>query len=231
MGKLVDMVDTQSIISSRMVNCWSRIVTGSHSKYTYRMYSLVRSLHENNSFYTSPWVGKIMEIFNNCGMGNIWLAQDNHNTIWLNHSIKLRLSDIDFQNWCSEVFENSLCKNYRIFKNELKFEHYLCSLEFSDRILLSKFRCCNTRIPNNTNRFSNDHTERNCNLCNENLTGDEFHYLFECKYFKDERLRYLDRYFTLNPNCPKMHMLFNTNDVPSLTKLCKFIRIITAKYT
>ena len=66
----------------------------------------------------------------------------------------VRLNDIDLQKWISDVHNNSLCKKYRIFKTDLSLENYLCNLNFSDRKLLSKLRCSNIKLPNNTKRFS-----------------------------------------------------------------------------
>lgn len=45
-------------------------------------------------------------------------------------------------------------------------------------------------------RFYNKVREhRTCHVCNNNLLGDEFHYLFNCTSFNDIRKKYLDSYF------------------------------------
>lgn len=44
------------------------------------------------------------------------------------------------QDWLSEVFYNSQCKNYRILKTKLELEKYLVCLPNEDRIDLCKFR-------------------------------------------------------------------------------------------
>ena len=85
-------------------------------------------------------------------------------------------------------------------------------LDFSNRILLSKFRCSNSKIPSNCSRFNDDQMEKYCHLCKEDLLGDEFHYLFECKSLNSERPTYLDSYFFKQPNCIKFNQLFNCND-------------------
>ena len=42
--------------------------------------------------------------------------------------------------------------------------------------------------------------ERFCNLCNKNQIGDEFHYLFQCGFFLEERKK---PYKTLLLEIPK----------------------------
>jgi hypothetical protein len=42
--------------------------------------------------------------------------------------------------------------------------------------------------------FSIDRLERICDLCNKEELGDEFHYLFNCTFFKDERKKFIPEY-------------------------------------
>jgi hypothetical protein len=42
--------------------------------------------------------------------------------------------------------------------------------------------------------FSIDRSERICDLCNKEELGDEFHYLFNCTFFKDERKKIIPEY-------------------------------------
>jgi hypothetical protein len=38
--------------------------------------------------------------------------------------------------------------------------------------------------------WSVDCDDRICDICNLNNIGDEFHYLFECTFFENERKKY-----------------------------------------
>ncbi|KAJ8025590.1 hypothetical protein HOLleu_33185 [Holothuria leucospilota] len=91
------------------------------------MYKFLRILHDKN-IYKSPWMSRIKSIFEKTGMPFIW--NYNYNSIetnWLDKTIGLRLNDIYTQDWISDVNNNSQCKNYRIFKQDLKLEKYLYS--------------------------------------------------------------------------------------------------------
>jgi len=231
----------RSAIDKRMVNYWSRLVTGKDTKYSAILYKLTLALyHENTadtdtvrvddpSFKPINWIPKIKETFENCGLSFIWLSQSNHNPNWLKLAMNQRLSDIDMQNWCAERDNNTCCLNYRIYKHCLKFEDYLTKLDYSDRMTLCKFRCGNIKFPSNSQRFDPS-IDKSCNLCDLDLIGDEFHYLFVCKYFNKERSKFLTLYFTKNPNTLKMAQLLNSDDHRLLKNLVRFIKIMHSTF-
>ena len=74
--------------------------------------------------------------------------------------------------------------------------------------------------------------DRNCTLCNvkQREIGDEFHYLFKCTFFKEERVRYIKRYFYNNPNMYKMTQLFNDVNHRDMLNLGKFIYTIICHF-
>jgi hypothetical protein len=92
-------------------------------------------------------------------------TQGNHNSNWLKCSLSRRIKDMDLQNWLNDVNNNSVCYNYKIFKINHSFEKYLCQLDYSNRIALTKFRCSNVKMPSNFNRFSTNNNDKVCNLC------------------------------------------------------------------
>ena len=69
-------------IQLRMVNFWIRIMTGSENKLVFQVYKLLRQMH-NTNYYSSPWIKEIEKIFNECGMGNVWLNHHIHSPIWI----------------------------------------------------------------------------------------------------------------------------------------------------
>lgn len=221
-------------VAKRMINFWSRLVTGKQTKFSFRLYSLIKSMDESlNTNYSSEWTNKIRYTLNHCGFSNIWLAQENHSHTWLKCSIDRRLLDIDIQNWSNDVNTNSTCYNYRIFKTTLNFERYLLQLSYKDRLILTRFRCGNTKLPSNKKKFLQDHVddENNmCNLCQKGVLGDEFHYLFTCKYFNSFRQQLIPSYYYKRPNTRKMFELYNSNKSRVLINLCKFIQVIRENF-
>ena len=131
------------------------------------------------------------------------------------------------QNWHAEMFTNSLCLNYRIFKEKCQCESLVLKLPFKHRISLTRFRCGNHRLPIASGRYAGiERTQRICNICNTDQLGDEFHYLFECPAFHEDRAIYIDNCFTSRPNTFKMKKLFNSSKTSTLIRLSKFCSII-----
>ena len=220
-----------NVIYKRMVNFWSRIITGKESKYSFRLFNLIKCMHDSNSSsYTSKWIIKTKEIIDLCGFSNIWILQNSHNPKWFKNALALRISDIDKQNWSNDVENNRFCHNYRIFKSELSFQFYLSELDFSNRLILTKLRCSNIKIPNNMSRFSTDDTEKKCKLCCKDMIGDEFHYLFICSFFETDRSKYIQSYLTRQPNAETMSELFNSKKVTVLNNLCSFAKNISLHF-
>ena len=100
---------------------------------------------------------------------------------------------------------------------------------------MCKFNCANHRMPIVSGRHNGIPVDdRKCNLCDLNdhfnKIGDEFHYLFNCPFFREDRIRYLKRYFYTAPNMYKMTQLFNYVSKKDMLNLAKFICIILNKF-
>ena len=178
-------------------------------------------MHEDvECSFTSKWVANIIDLLDNYGLSQIWLEQKQVNVNWVKLVFEQRIRDTIKQNWYNEVQNNSQCINYRIVKDNLDFESYLRKLNYNDRINLCKFRCGNHHLPCVAGRYVNiPRSKRKCKLCDLNAMGDEFHYLFECTYFSDDRAKYISRYYVIRPNILKMSSLFNTRSSKKLSQL------------
>ena len=123
---------------------------------------------------------------------------------WLKNTVKQSLEDQYCQIWHYDLMTSSKCTVYRIFKNDFCFEKYLTELHSFSRSVFVKFRCRNDKLPVVTGAFNDViYQNRKCTLCNADDIGDEFHYLFHCTYFINERRELLSRYFYMNPSSEK----------------------------
>ena len=59
-----------------------------------------------------------------------------------------------------------------------------------------------------------------------NKLGDEYHYLFECNYFEDQRRMYPHSVLTSHHNTFKFRTFISTKELPLLFKLGKFCKEI-----
>ncbi len=182
--------------------------------------------------YSSPWLTCMKKICNECGFSGIWLLQDVHNPIWIKKAIEQRLKDQWIVLWQQNLSTKSICSNYKLFKHEFGMEKYLTKLKKCERILITKFRTCNNRLPINTGRYQGiDREDRICNKCNDGV-GDEFHLLFECTDEEISRLRvmYLPVFYTSRPTHHKYISLMSNSSQNILKKLYLFLKYVMNRF-
>ena len=80
----------------RMINFWGRIINGKECKIAHVLYKLLL-INLNNYGFESKWLIYIKNVFNNCGMSNIWYMQFADK--WVSKSVELKLKDRFTQLW------------------------------------------------------------------------------------------------------------------------------------
>ena len=129
------------------------------------------------------------------------------------------------------VFTSAKCLNYRIFKTDLVFEQYFHLLPNDLAMAFCHFRCLNNKLPIELGRFWGiERDYRICELCGLNRLDDEYHYLFECTYFGEQRRMYLPRGLPRYPNTVIFENVMKNKDLPVLFKLSKFCKDIIATF-
>ena len=219
-------------IKCKMLCFWSRLITGKHSKLSYVMYQCLFHF-DGLGLYTSPWIASVKNLLNDCGMSGIWLAQNVPNTLWFKMAVQRKLMDQWISTWYHDLSTNAICNSYNTFKGVYELETYLTKLTKSSRILLTRFRTCNNRLPVNVGRCTGvNREERICNLCNDNAIADEFHVLLKCSNEELVRWRamYVPSYYTHRPTIFKFVELMQNANVEILTNLSKFIKLIMGKF-
>ena len=177
--------------------------------------------------YKPKWLVYVKSLIDKCGFSFLWDFPNTCNLKWLKASLHQKIDDIAIQEWQSEVFSNSLCKSYRIFKSEYGYCKYLNVLDTKRRISLCKFRCANHKLPVVTGRYDGiDRNVRFCTLCDNSNIGDEYHYLYECPTLCEKRRNYLKKYYRTRPNTIKTNELFINGNKKILNDLAAFAEII-----
>ena len=73
---------------------------------------------------------------------------------------------------------------YDLIKNEFTFDKYLTLPKFSDRQIITKFRCSNHHLEIERGRYKGKpRSERICNLCTLNVIESEKHFLIGCPFY------------------------------------------------
>ena len=110
------------------------------------------------------------------------------------------------------------------------WSHIYIKLSTSNRIYLSKFRCRSNYMPVSKVYKHADTYDTECKICDKNEIGDEFHYLFICPVFQEDRNRLLKEYYRKFPCRYKFIELMSTTNMKDLRKLAQFTTIILRKF-
>lgn len=102
-----------------------------------------------------PWLKYVRDILNSCGLSYVWINQSFSSINWLKPIVKETLINQFLQDWFRNVENSPKCLNYRIFKKSFGQEIYLKKLPNDLRVLFTKFRTCNHKLPTETGRWSN----------------------------------------------------------------------------
>ena len=221
----------ENIIHNRMISFWIKVSEGKTSKLSTSFYRLIYKLHLNNTYH-SPWLMKIKSILCNSGNPVFWFDQENFGSkLFMKNILSNQFENQFIQSWHIEINENRKCTNYRIFKEKHCFEKYLLELEFSDKIALCNLRTGNHKLPITKFRYTNDaDINVNCSLCESDEICDEFHVLFNCKFFEEKRKIFFKKFYYIRPNTDKMSLLLNSTSPKELKNLGKFAKTILSHF-
>ena len=217
-------------IKSRMVSYWAKLMNAKETKLTSIMYKIHYVLHTSND-YSCKWLLQIKSVLDSVGLSYVWLEQKVVSISWLVNTVKLRLKDQYVQSWFSAIDNSPKCINYRLFKSEFKLEEYMQKLCKTNCITLCRYRTTNHKLPIETGRWNDvDRSDRICTLCNSISIADEFHYLFNCKYFENERRQMIPQRYFYHPNVLKYRELMASSNLQILHNMCRFISLILSNF-
>ena len=215
----------EHVIKTQTIGFWLRILLGKQSKISYLMYQVLHSQAGDSSRF--KWISNVKQILCNAGRNDVWLNQNNYIPDNIKFYVKQNLQDQFIQSWRTNLTMSSKGKNYNVYKDSIQLEPYILALPYKLYINMIRFRTGNHKLPIEIGRWNNvDIDDRKCNLCTSNSIGDEFHYLLQCPYFKQDRLRLIPACYWERPNILKYRNLLCSNNETCLVNLSKFMGII-----
>ena len=221
-----------NVINKRIITFWIKISEDKCTKLATIMFKTLFNTHSKGKLHIN-WIENIKNILESCHFSNLWQYQKDYaSKKSLKKSIFKALDDRDVESWRNETTQNIYSDHYKLFKIDFETEKYLTTpdLTFDQRRFLAKFRCGDNKLPVNKHRFSTNVEEKICSLCTSNEIGDEYHYLFICSVFSQERNLYLPKSYFEIPNESKFKKLLQTKEKNMLIKLAKFSRCIIEKF-
>ena len=213
-------------IKCKMIGYWARLILGKHEKLSFKAYQMLL-YHFNGGDYKNNWIMSIKCILDDVGLSYIWNNQLCNNTKWIVAKVKSTLRDQYIQKWHANIDSSSKGVTYKKFKTIFCLEKYLLLLQPRQWKPIIKLRTSNHYLPVETGRWNNtERHERKCNLCNENELGDEYHYIFVCDNFRNERNLLLPKYYTKRHNMLKFNEILNCKNRKTLNNFSRFINIV-----
>jgi len=212
-------------ITCRVLSYWFKLVKDQKDhKISNMLYKCIYNMFIDGS-YKCKWIQYVKDKLDNLGMSDIFLSQANEiNLVLFKAMVKQRCQDQYVQEWNIEVFNNSLCSNYRLFKKNFILENYLVKLPINLAINFLRFRTrsiFNIINEENVQWFGGD-----CLFCTSKCM-DEFHLVMECVHFQNDRLSIKDKRFFTNVNCIKFeYMMSDDHLCLKVAKLCHKISIV-----
>ena len=91
--------------------------------------------------------------------------------------------------------------------------------------MFTKFRMSNHKLEIERGRYQKiPRRERFCKLCTDNVLGDEYHFIFECKTLATVRKKLLSKYCAQHYNTYIFCRMFQSVNTDDLIQLCRFIK-------
>ena len=214
----------------RMLNFWYKMAYGDNTcKFSCIMYKFLLNQYESDK-HESSYLRCVKDTLDGLGMSEVWMNQQTGSHLsqtGFQLLVKKKLQDQYIQNWLGEINGNEMFYNYRMFKENFAFEKYLNILPANLAHATIKFRTLNHKMPIQKGRIMNvNRKERLCRKCATRDLGDEFHYLFVCDFFKNERKMLMKSYFYNHPNTIKFAKLLGSHQKTVLLKLSKYMSIV-----
>ena len=208
-----------------MIFFWISIINGKNSKLTNILYNKFYNENELGN-YNFKWIKCIKDTLISVGKIGLYYADSLQNAQALKLLIEQTLLDLYIQDLYSKLNNSSKGNNYSIFRTDICIEKYLLHLPRKSYLSLCKFPTSNHKLPIEVGRWEGvPLNERKCLHCNMDI-GHEFHYLFKCSHFTNERTSYLKPYFYRRPNILKLRELYSSSNRKTLINLATFVELI-----
>ena len=213
------------LVKARMINYWSRIVLGKKEKLSYVSYNICKN-HLFNSGLETDWISYINKILSSNNYVN-WNYIEEDIAKYEVKIIDKDIKDKYVESWYELVQNSPSCQSfYKHVKTFFETEFYLSKLPESLRVYISKLRTLNHRLPIQRGRYDGTRREeRLCRLCNDQVVGDEFHFILQCRNLRLIELRnqYISPYYSNSSSLNKLKSLF-LNKGRKLFRLGRFLK-------
>ena len=175
-----------------MCRYWNRMIRMDDER-------LVKKIFNNDYLACDKnWCSDIRDVFIKLDMGDMY----HQKRVCIMQEVKLKLMNLNKQEWELEVSNKPKLRTYTLFKTELSTENYICHyMHKRNRSLLSQFRLGILPLHIETGRYTNTPLEnRICKQCELNEVEDEYHFLISCPIYACYRTVLFHNVLQIIPN-------------------------------
>jgi exonuclease III len=162
-----------------MIRYWNRLIKLEDNRLTKKLFNF--EFDQNKG----KWCKSIKTILQEIGLSDFY---ENQLTCDVKYC-REKLMDKFKEKWKTEVIKKPKLRTYVQLKPSCGTENYVqLNLDRNNRSVLAQFRCGILPLHVETGRYSNTKLEdRKCTLCNSGEIEDEYHFIFHCNVYENER--------------------------------------------
>ena len=215
------LLPVKLLVKSRVVKYWAKLMTGKRTKIVKQAVDCLQDFYFNTD-HKSKWLKFIHDTLTENGMQNILINPHIYN----HEEFTQRLENQFHQNLNQQIENTNRAIFYRSVNENYDLDKILDELNPQLAYYFIKYKTSNHKLPIETGRWNNTlFNERTCLDCNNEI-GDEFHYLFVCPKFSEERKQYIKPYYYRHPSMYKSIQLFQSKNTKVIRNLCLMIKNI-----
>lgn len=173
------------------------------------------------------WLENVKQLLNTHGYGYVWENPQSVCPETFCNSFKQRLHDVFIQTWKTDLTANQVLTLYGHYKDNFQYEEYLdISVCRKYRSAITMLRLSSHSLRIETGRHGQNRIarrERLCQMCTKVDIEDEYHFVLVCPVYNELRVKYISRYYRLNPSVLKFTQLMSSSDRKTVKNLSHFI--------
>ena len=164
-----------------MLRFWNRLMHMDNNRITKKIFLWEYDTGSNN------WCSEMKHIFLQLG-----LTETFQNLVHCDLDYARNMLWEKFENeWQTEISSKSKLRTYKSYKGELRLEEYISiNLSRTERSITAQFRSGILPLRIEVGRFRGESVEeRLCTFCEQRVTEDEMHFLFDCTCYSHLRVQ------------------------------------------
>ena len=205
----------------RAIKYWCKLVTTEESRYNSKCYKL---LYKLDAAGRKNWASDMRSLLCCLGYGIAWYSQTIGDIKAFICEIRERLLSISCQEWYGRV--DHLCPEYLCYQPSPFAVSYTRIINsYHRRRLFALLRTKGLPIKNNLLRLNIVYNNL-CEKCNGIYVENEYHILFRCTKYKNEREKYLPTSLTTNPSIEKLNNVLISEDATLVKNIIDYLQEI-----